>query len=126
MLLPTNRLVTQGGDRKGHIGIRINQQWRSCFEWPEKGQVYPIHPGKILADELQDLNMSAAEPARQLHVPSNHMGGRHAVEPGHLGACPIWEHATNCCDTVQKELESNTAHLWLVSPFPHDSMYPIW
>ena len=36
------------------------------------------------------------------------------------------EHATNCCDTVQKELESNTAHLWVVSPFRHDSMSPIW
>ena len=34
------------------------------------------------------------------------------------------EHATNCFDTVQKELGSDTAHLWLVSPCPHDSMYP--
>ena len=37
----------------------------------EKRPVYPIHPGTILADELQELNMSAAELARQLHVPSN-------------------------------------------------------
>ena len=37
----------------------------------EKQPVYPIHPGTILADELQELNMSAAELARQLHVPSN-------------------------------------------------------
>jgi len=31
----------------------------------------PIHPGEILADELQELNMSAAELARFLHVPTN-------------------------------------------------------
>lgn len=31
----------------------------------------PIHPGEILADELQELNMSAAELARLLHVPTN-------------------------------------------------------
>jgi len=37
----------------------------------EKRPVYPIHPGAILADELQELNISAAELARQLHVPSN-------------------------------------------------------
>ena len=31
----------------------------------------PIHPGEILADELRDLNISAAELARHLHVPTN-------------------------------------------------------
>ena len=31
----------------------------------EKRPVYPIHPGTILADELQELNISAAELARQ-------------------------------------------------------------
>ncbi|PSF35292.1 addiction module antidote protein, HigA family [Aphanothece hegewaldii CCALA 016] len=30
-----------------------------------------IHPGEILADELQELDMSAAELARLLHVPTN-------------------------------------------------------
>ncbi|MBW4552698.1 MAG: HigA family addiction module antidote protein [Aphanocapsa sp. GSE-SYN-MK-11-07L] len=30
-----------------------------------------IHPSEILADELQELGMSAAELARRLHVPSN-------------------------------------------------------
>src|SRR5215210_6789456 len=30
-----------------------------------------IHPGEILADELNELNMSAAELARTLHVPTN-------------------------------------------------------
>ena len=37
----------------------------------EKRPIHPIHAGTILADELQKLNMSVAEPARQLHVPSN-------------------------------------------------------
>ena len=31
----------------------------------------PIHPGEHLAEELQALNMSAAELARQLRVPTN-------------------------------------------------------
>lgn len=31
----------------------------------------PIHPGEILADELRELGMSAAELARILRVPTN-------------------------------------------------------
>lgn len=31
----------------------------------------PIHPGEILADELKELGMSAAELGRTLHVPTN-------------------------------------------------------
>lgn len=33
--LPSNHLEALGGDRKGQFSIRINQQWRICFEWPE-------------------------------------------------------------------------------------------
>ena len=43
----------------------------------------PIHPGEILADELQALGMSAAELARILHVPTNRitqiLGGKRAM-----------------------------------------------
>jgi toxin HigB-1 len=35
--LPSNRLEALGGDRKGQYSIRINQQWRICFEWPSDG-----------------------------------------------------------------------------------------
>ncbi|MFQ5954560.1 MAG: HigA family addiction module antitoxin [Kiloniellales bacterium] len=31
----------------------------------------PIHPGEFLADELQELGMSAAELARIIYVPAN-------------------------------------------------------
>jgi antitoxin HigA-1 len=31
----------------------------------------PIHPGEILADELAELEMSAAQLGRELHVPTN-------------------------------------------------------
>lgn len=31
----------------------------------------PIHPGEIIADELNELNISAAELARQINVPAN-------------------------------------------------------
>ena len=40
---------------------------------PQKRPVYPIHPGTVLADELAELQMSAAELARELHVPSNRL-----------------------------------------------------
>jgi len=33
--LPSNHFEALGGDRKGQCSIRINQQWRVCFEWPE-------------------------------------------------------------------------------------------
>ena len=32
--LPGNRLEALKGDRKGQYSIRINEQWRICFEWP--------------------------------------------------------------------------------------------
>jgi toxin HigB-1 len=31
--LPGNRLEALKGDRKGQYSIRINEQWRICFEW---------------------------------------------------------------------------------------------
>jgi proteic killer suppression protein len=33
--LPGNRLEAPKGDRKGQHSIRINDQWRICFEWPD-------------------------------------------------------------------------------------------
>jgi len=33
--LPSNRFEALGGDRRGQFSIRINQQWRVCFEWPD-------------------------------------------------------------------------------------------
>lgn len=32
--LPGNRFEPLKGDRKGQYSIRINDQWRICFEWP--------------------------------------------------------------------------------------------
>lgn len=34
--LPGNRFEALLGDRKGQYSIRINDQWRICFEWSEK------------------------------------------------------------------------------------------
>jgi len=33
-VLPGNRFEALRGDRKGQYSIRINDQWRICFEWP--------------------------------------------------------------------------------------------
>jgi proteic killer suppression protein len=34
-VLPGNRFEGLSGDRKGQYSIRVNEQWRICFEWPE-------------------------------------------------------------------------------------------
>ena len=35
--IPGNRLEALRGGRKGQYSIRINRQWRVCFEWHEDG-----------------------------------------------------------------------------------------
>ncbi len=35
MGLPSNRFEALTGDRNGQHSIRINQQWRVCFEWQD-------------------------------------------------------------------------------------------
>ena len=32
--LPSNRFEALHGDRAGQFSIRVNMQWRICFEWP--------------------------------------------------------------------------------------------
>lgn len=34
---PGNRLEALQGDRRGQYSIRVNDQWRICFEWREDG-----------------------------------------------------------------------------------------
>jgi proteic killer suppression protein len=34
--LPGNRFEALAGDRHGQYSIRINDQWRICFEWPHR------------------------------------------------------------------------------------------
>ncbi len=38
---PGNRLESLSGNRKGQRSIRINDQWRICFEW-RKGDAYKV------------------------------------------------------------------------------------
>ena len=38
--LPGNRFEALAGERKGQFSIRINDQWRICFEW-EAGALGP-------------------------------------------------------------------------------------
>lgn len=35
MGLPSNRFEALSGDRSGQFSIRVNQQWRVCFEWQD-------------------------------------------------------------------------------------------
>ena len=38
---PANRLEKLRGEREGQYSIRINDQWRICFEWLE-GDAYSV------------------------------------------------------------------------------------
>lgn len=44
---PGNRLEKLQGDRVGQYSVRINQQWRICFEWtaagPENVEIVDYH-----------------------------------------------------------------------------------
>ncbi|ABS61643.1 plasmid maintenance system killer [Parvibaculum lavamentivorans DS-1] len=44
---PGNRLEALKGNRKGQMSLRINDQWRICFEWreggPENVQIVDYH-----------------------------------------------------------------------------------
>jgi proteic killer suppression protein len=37
--VPGNRLEALRGNRRGQYSIRINDQWRVCFRWTERGAV---------------------------------------------------------------------------------------
>ena len=39
--LPGNRPERLRGDRKGQYSIRVNDQWRVCFEWRD-GHAYEV------------------------------------------------------------------------------------
>ena len=47
--LPGNRFEALQGDRRGQYSIRINDQWRICFEWldgapgPENVEIVDYH-----------------------------------------------------------------------------------
>jgi toxin HigB-1 len=41
MMLPSNRLKALGDDRVGQFSIRINDQWRVCFNF-EDGDAYNV------------------------------------------------------------------------------------
>jgi toxin HigB-1 len=40
--LPGNRFEVLKGRRRGQYSIRVNDQWRICFEWP-KGSLGPAN-----------------------------------------------------------------------------------
>lgn len=47
MRLPSNRFKALTGKRQGQYSIRINDQWRICFEWgsagPENVEIVDYH-----------------------------------------------------------------------------------
>ena len=57
------------GDRAGRRSIRINQH--CCARKIGPAAFPPVHPGEILREELEELEMSAKAFAAALHVPGN-------------------------------------------------------
>jgi proteic killer suppression protein len=39
--IPGNRVERLRGDREGQYSVRINDQWRICFEWKD-GDAYEV------------------------------------------------------------------------------------
>ena len=84
---PGNRLEKLSGDRAGQYSIRINEQWRICFQWREGNandveitdyhleitmseNFVPIHPGEILLVEfLKPMGLSQYQLAKDINVP---------------------------------------------------------
>lgn len=46
---PWNRFEALRGDRQGQYSIRINDQWRVCFEWSDE-------PGEAVNIEITDYH----------------------------------------------------------------------
>jgi len=91
-----NRLEALSGDRRGQRSIRINNQWRICFVWTNKGPEMSrsptttkpdcikavatpnrvtTHPGEVLAEEfLKPLRFSMNALATALRVPATRVG----------------------------------------------------
>ena len=40
-VIPSSRLETLSGNRKGQYSVRINRQWRICFHW-ETGDAFDV------------------------------------------------------------------------------------
>ncbi len=84
MELRGNRFEALKGDRKGQFSIRINDQYRICFEWRDNNaynveyglslkennmsHITPIHPGMVLQDELEEIGVSQSNLARHIGV----------------------------------------------------------
>ncbi len=78
---------------------------------------HPIHPGEILADELSELGVTAAELARQIDVPANRISqiingkrsitGDTALRLGHwFGMSPrFWTNLQSAYDLEVAEAE---------------------
>ena len=101
-VLQSHRLEPCPTECRGPHAIRVNAEWRLCFEWLEtasgptnvelvdsesEGHVEPspIHPGEHLGEELRALNMSASEFARRIQVPVNRvtkiLNGERGITP---------------------------------------------
>jgi proteic killer suppression protein len=101
---PSNRLERLSGDRKGQYSIRINDQWRICFEWRKSDafnieivdsqketrmteeRLPPIHPGEILLEEfLKPMGISRYRLAKSISVPAQRINEIVHSKPSYLG-----------------------------------------
>jgi addiction module HigA family antidote len=90
--LPGNRVEKLKGARAGQYSIRINDQWRVCFEWIDNNaenveivdyhkytgirlmteKIPPVHPGEILLEDyLIPSGINQHQLALAMRVPAN-------------------------------------------------------
>ena len=79
---PGNRLEALHGDRRGQHSIRINDQWRICFEWREAAawnvrDLWTITEGEAMSIKRDDLDagrVDFSEVATGKRLPLIHPG----------------------------------------------------
>ena len=98
----------------------------------QKRPIYPVHPGEILADELEELHKSPTELARELHVPANRISqlvaGKRAMTADTALRLERWLGVSAVFwMNLQKRYELDVAHeksdeiLKMIEPLPQAS-----
>lgn len=59
--LPGNRFESLVGDRKGQYSIRVNDQWRICFQWQDRA---PGPSNVDIVDYHQELQNDGRDTSR--------------------------------------------------------------
>ncbi len=78
----------------------------------------PIHPGEFLADELQELGMSAAELVRILHVLANRISqiiaGKRTITADTALWLGLWDRTSDLLEFTASLRTGWSASTWMI------------